>query len=83
MRRQFVFLLLALAIVAILSGCVSLGNETSRRGLPATHPQTDFDGDGLVDWEDSDDDNDGYSDEAEQAAGSDPRDSTSTPQDDS
>ena len=39
----------------------------------------DFDGDGIADMNDEDDDNDGYSDIEEQAKNSDPMDSTSTP----
>ncbi len=48
---------------------------------PVTAGITDTDGDGIFDDEDTDDDNDGYSDTVEIGAGSDPLDPDSTPDD--
>lgn len=59
----------------ICGGCVT--NEASLKVNPS--PTNDNDGDGIPDSTDPDDDNDGYSDEDENAAGTDPLDPNSHP----
>lgn len=79
MQKLQLVSLVGLLVVIALAGCATTGSGSQSPGTPPTHPQTDFDGDGIVDWQDDDDDNDGHSDADELEAGSDPRDPESVP----
>ena len=57
-----------------------VGEATVKVEPPATSPQLDIDGDGIVDWQDADRDNDGYHNQAEKRAGSDPDNYFDTPE---
>ena len=82
MRVRMRHIVAGLLIVAALTiaSCASAPDATGSALPPPTHPVTDFDGDGLLDWEDPDDDNDGATDEEEISSGSDPRDPASLPE---
>ncbi len=79
MRTHLLYVFVA-SIILSLTGCASM-ETTANDSRPPTYPHTDFDGDGVVDWEDDDDDNDGFSDAEELAGGSDPRDPGDIPED--
>lgn len=60
--------------------CPDVPNGPDQVGIPGVGNQTDSDGDGLGDACDPDDDDDTFSDVAEQTLGSDPYDAASTPE---
>ncbi len=80
--RQLLYLSVHLLLLLVLFSCAGSPQEqkseesevfgNSADPAKATYPQIDHDGDGIIDSEDDDDDNDGFSDEHEEASGSDP-----------
>jgi len=69
--RPYLLYVSVASIILSFTGCATMETSTNDSG-PPTYPHTDFDGDGG---------NDGFSDAEELAAGSDPRDPGSTPED--
>ncbi len=71
--RHFVRLLIIIILFVLgLGACATVDKQDAEATGPLTSPVIDFDGDGIPDNIDDDDDNDGYTDKTEKEAGTDP-----------